>query len=427
MSEWKEERLKSIAEIRISNVDKKIYPNKSIVRLCNYMDVYRNDYIENNISFSIGSADDNQLQKFSLKKGDVIITKDSETPEDIAIPSVVVEKVNDVVCGYHLAILRPDSDKIEGAFLMQALKLPQLRRYFYSVANGSTRYGLTIANIEGAKIRYPSIPLQRKISDIIYNTDCVIQKTQSIIAKYQAIKQGMLQDLFTRGIDVKTGKLRPTYKEAPKLYKKSKLGMIPKEWEMELLIDCCNRISVGIATSSSRYFANSGVLFLRNQNIKENYIDLSDTMYITRSFADANSSKYLKEGDVITVRTGYPGISAVVSAELHGAQTFTTLITTPNTLYLNSYYLSYFINSDFGRKQVQSLQGGGAQQNLNSRALETMKILKPNLNEQKIIVQKLKSIEENIKKEQSYLQKLQQLKSGLMNDLLSGKKKVNLN
>jgi len=77
------------------------------------------------------------------------------------------------------------------------------------------------------------LPTQRKIARILSTADAVIEKTQAAIVKYKAIKQGMLHDLFTRGIDPATGKLRPTYEDAPELYKDSKLGWIPKEWEVE--------------------------------------------------------------------------------------------------------------------------------------------------------------------------------------------------
>ena len=108
MSKWKEKYLTEIADIRVSNVDKKIYPNKSLVKLCNYMDAYSNDYITSKISFSIGSADENEIKRFGLQINDVIITKDSETPDDIAVSAVVVEEIENLICGYHLAILRPD-------------------------------------------------------------------------------------------------------------------------------------------------------------------------------------------------------------------------------------------------------------------------------------------------------------------------------
>ena len=97
MSEWKAEYLKGLVDIRISNVDKKIYMNEASVKLCNYMDAYENDYLTSKISYSNGSANSSEIQRFSLKTGDVVITKDSETPDDIAIPSVITEEIEDLI------------------------------------------------------------------------------------------------------------------------------------------------------------------------------------------------------------------------------------------------------------------------------------------------------------------------------------------
>ncbi len=98
-----------------------------------------------------------------------MITKDSETPEDIAVSSVVIEELENVVCGYHLAILRPVNDELDGKFLMLKLKQPELKNYFYSVANGSTLYGLTIVNM---KMQRFNIPLYQNSSNCSILSTC---------------------------------------------------------------------------------------------------------------------------------------------------------------------------------------------------------------------------------------------------------------
>ncbi len=201
--EWEIENLHQVCDVRVSNVDKKIYPNKTIVRLCNYMDAYNNDFITNGLNFSEGSANTNELSRFSLKKEDVIITKDSETPDDIAIPSVVYENLNNVVCGYHLAILRPNIEKISGIFLMYYLKLSNVQRYFFKIASGSTRYGLTIGGIQSTWISYPFTKEQKEITKRLIRIDNLIKKEQKILAKHQKIKKGLMQDLLTGKVEVR--------------------------------------------------------------------------------------------------------------------------------------------------------------------------------------------------------------------------------
>ena len=223
-SNWKEVTLKDIIQLKVSNVDKKIYPEKKLVKLCNYMDVYKNRYITRKLPYSIGSASTSEISAFGLEKGDIIITKDSETPEDIGVASVVIEDVENLVCGYHLAILKPDNNESSSEFLMHLLHLPEVQQQFYRLASGSTRYGLTKGAIESLKLEIPKNKnVQTKIARILTTLDKVIEKTKAAIAKYEAIKQGLMQDLFTHGIGA-DGKLRPSYADAPELYKESELG-----------------------------------------------------------------------------------------------------------------------------------------------------------------------------------------------------------
>ena len=290
MSEWIKSPLGQITDIRVSSVDKKIHKDKSLVKLCNYMNVYTNSYICKGDSFQVGSADSNEISRFLLKPDDVVITKDSETPDDIAIPSIVSESIDNLVCGYHLAILRPNQSMLDGAFLMHKFKLPEIKKYFYQVANGSTRYGLTINDIEDTCIYAPtSLAEQRKIAGILSTVDTVIEKTEATIAKYQATKAGMMQDLFTRGIDPSTGKLRPRQEEAPELYKQSELGWVPKEWEAKPLGEYLQFISYGFTNPMPE--TESGPHMVTATNIYDGEIQIETSRKTSQTSFDLLSSK----------------------------------------------------------------------------------------------------------------------------------------
>lgn len=111
---WKERKLKFLAKIRTSNVDKHIVDSETPVSLCNYTDVYYNEHITSDLPFMQVTATESEIQRFGLKEGQVLLTKDSESWDDIAVPACVAESMFNVVCGCHLAIVDPCDSEMSG-------------------------------------------------------------------------------------------------------------------------------------------------------------------------------------------------------------------------------------------------------------------------------------------------------------------------
>lgn len=206
LQNWIEKRLVEIAGIIVSNVDKKMVSNEKSILLCNYMDVYKNRYLSKKHRFSKGTADENEIRKFSLRENDVIITKDSEVPDDIAVPAVIMEYIEHLVCGYHLAILRPKKEFIDGKLLMNLLRHNMVNRQFSQKANGITRYGLTKGTINEVLINFPSSKNEQlKIVSIILSIDQKIRSDEFYLGKLIKLKSGLMQDLLTGKVMVKVG------------------------------------------------------------------------------------------------------------------------------------------------------------------------------------------------------------------------------
>jgi len=202
---WEVLQINDCIDPIMSNVDKHIYDNEIKILLCNYMDVYDNRYLGKNISFSDGSVNASEMQRFSLKPQDVIITKDSETPDDIAVPTVLIENIENLICGYHLCILRSkDFQKLNGEFLMLQLQIQEINNQFARKANGSTRYGLTIDAIETVFLKIPTdINEQLEIANRIKSMDNKILTEQIYLHKLQQIKAGLMADLLSGKKEVK--------------------------------------------------------------------------------------------------------------------------------------------------------------------------------------------------------------------------------
>jgi type I restriction enzyme, S subunit len=221
----------------------------------------------------------------------------------------------------------------------------------------------------------------------------------------------MMQELLTKGIG------HVEFKDSP-------VGRIPVGWEVKPLEELCSLVGVGIASSTTHAYTNIGVALLRNQNILRDGIRKTDMLYITEEFSEQNSSKKIFKRDVISIRTGYPGVSAVVPDEFDGCHSFTTLISRPIESLLNSDYLALLINSDYGQTFVTGGQAGGAQQNLNSSVLKAFPVILPPLEEQKAIFNTVEAVSIKLRLIIERKNKILATKKALMQDLLTGKVRV---
>ena len=125
-------KLGEIAEVLISNVDKKIKPNEQSVLLCNFVDVYKNYAITSKMTdaFMAATASKSSIEKFTIKKGYLAITKDSETRDDIGIATYFADDFDNLLLGYHCALIKPDSTKVYSKFLNAFMQSPFVRKYF---------------------------------------------------------------------------------------------------------------------------------------------------------------------------------------------------------------------------------------------------------------------------------------------------------
>jgi type I restriction enzyme S subunit len=151
--------------------------------------------------------------------------------------------VNQHVCTIRLS----NPNLADAKFLSSVLSSPIGQNQIFRLNAGGNREGLNYQQLRSFEIPWPT-PFERvKIAKILTTVDNLVEKTEALIAKYQAIKQGMMHDLFTRGVD-EHGQLRPPYEEAPEVYKESELGWVPREWEVVPLVN--------FAAGSSGAFVN---------------------------------------------------------------------------------------------------------------------------------------------------------------------------
>lgn len=176
-------KLGDVATVEISGVDKKITDGEKNIRLCNFVDVYYNwaiTTVQHN-AFMLATARPNEISKFQLRKGQVALTKDSETRDDIGISTYIADNFDDVILGYHCALISPNKDILDGRYLNALLHTDYAKKYFACNASGSgQRYALSVEALNSFPI--PAIPLkeQKRIGKILSVLDKKIELNKQI-------------------------------------------------------------------------------------------------------------------------------------------------------------------------------------------------------------------------------------------------------
>ena len=265
---WDAKPLRSAADYFVSNVDKVPDDDERSVRLCNYTDVYNNEFITLAIDFMQVTASEAEIARFGLAVDDVIITKDSESWDDIGVPALVRETADNLVCGYHLALLRPFKQEMDGAFLFRCLQAKPVRMQLELAANGVTRFGIPKSEIRTMRVPVPPLAQQRAVTDYLdretARLDALVVAKQQVLRLFAEKRQALITRAVTRGLDP-SASLRDS--GIPWL------GEIPAHWEIKRLKHISPHITVGVVVNPSSYVTPDGVPFLYGSDITEEGIN----------------------------------------------------------------------------------------------------------------------------------------------------------
>jgi type I restriction enzyme S subunit len=292
-ADWDMQPVKRVTDVSLSNVDKHTVEGEKSVQLCNYVDVYKNERITTDIAFMTATASDEQIRRLSIRLNDVIITKDSESPHDIGVSALVAEEMDSVVCGYHLALLRPHPQKMDGSYLNWAMQSDYIRTRFSTQAVGMTRYGLGKYAIENTALVIPCVPEQSAIATFLdretAKIDTLIGKQEKLIELLQEKRQAVISHGVTKGLDPNVP-LKPSGVEW--------LGDVPEHWEMKRLKFVAS-VQGGVAKGRDLGDAETiEVPYLRVANVQDGYLDLEDVARI--KILESELERYsLRSGDVL--------------------------------------------------------------------------------------------------------------------------------
>jgi len=365
---------------------------------------------------------------YELKLNDILLTVVGTLGR-----SALVSGVDKFTIQRSVAVIRSDINNLLPSFLRYFICDDYFQNQLSLRSNATAQAGVYLGELASIDVQFPSIPEQRKIAKILSTVDNLIEKTQALIDKYHSIKQGMMHDLFTRGVD-KNGQLRPSYEEAAHQYKESELGWIPKEWEVATfnnLLGSGDLLGIqdgnhGEIHPKSSDFVDHGVPFVMANNLSDGKIDFDSCHFITHQQYSSLRIGFSKPGDVLLTHKGTIGLAAVVYDD-----TPEVMLTPQVTYYRVSdvsriqreYLYYYFLTSTF-QSILASLSEQTTRKYLGITEQKKLSIVVPSASEQRAVIEKLSSLFSVVGRERKYLLKLKELKAGLMQDLLTGRVRV---
>ncbi|MDG4868664.1 restriction endonuclease subunit S [Guyparkeria sp. 1SP6A2] len=316
-------------------------------------------------------------------------------------------------------------DGLDGRFLLHYFRSKAFHSEVKKYTKGSAQPGLNLADVEKMVVKYPvAVCEQHKIAQILDTLDTQIRQTEALIAKLETVKQGMLTDLLTRGID-ENGQLRPPPKEAPELYKESPLGQIPRGWDYASWGECTESWAMGPRFSAEKYTEDGNVATLRTTDMDSEGGVNHATMPIAQLDLRGLEQHILRVGDFVITRSGTCGVCGVFHGHnlpvLPGAFLIRFRFDTSK---LDAEFMAMLMNSHVGRPLVARNAEGGVQKNLRGTSLLKISFAKPPVGEQVEIRLRVESVAGEIENLRADLRKLGSQKSGLMDDLLTGRVRV---
>ncbi|MEO7864034.1 MAG: restriction endonuclease subunit S [Nitrospirales bacterium] len=355
-----------------------------------------------------------------VRNGDLLITKDG-TIGKVAYVTNCPEKA---VLNSGVFLLRCADGSYNHRFLYHLLRSSLFDEFLRLNLAGSTINHLYQNVFERFSFPIPKPEVQKGITAVLDTVDSQIEQTEALIAKYQQIKAGLMHDLFTRGV-TPDGHLRPTYKQAPHLYKESPHGWIPKEWSLEKLGSLAEIVSGVTLGMESETNNDLEVPYLRVANVQDGFFDLAEVKTIRVSRSEFEKLQ-LRKGDVLMNEGGdfdKLGRGSVWNEEIapciHQNHVFRVR---PTLSVLRSHYLAFWSQSEFGKKYfVLNSKQSTNLASINSSQLNRFPVAVPSNKEQCAIESRIFSMIERVTSLSDEALKLQLLKQGLMQDLLTGR------
>jgi len=358
------------------------------------------------------------LDNFLIKENDVLMGLTGDLGK-----ICFVEKAHNLVLNQRVARFLNDEKLIDKKYLYYLISSEEVQETFESFFAGGAQKNISPKKIEEVKYLLPSnINEQKKIAEILTKVDEAIENTEKLIQKYEQVKVGLMQDLLTKGID-ENGNIRS---EETHQFKDSPLGRIPVEWDCDTL-GSIYKMKSGITPSRAEksYFDDNGTNWVKTLDLNEDRLFSTEEKISKKAINFTSISVMPTDSILIAMYGGWEqiGRTSILSKPSATNQAITALFN-PNKQ-LKSEYTMFFLQTNRWRWK-QFAVSTRKDPNITKKDISNFNIAYPiNETEQLYIISKIDSVKKYIDNIKSTLYKLKNQKQGLMQDLLSGKVRVN--
>jgi type I restriction enzyme, S subunit len=327
--------------------------------------------------------------------------------------------------GFKNIVPGPASDSTFFYYLLQRVA-PEMRR----LASGSTFDEISKREFAAIRVPRPPVPEQRRIAEVLDTADEAIRQTEALIAKMKQMKQGLLHDLLTRGLD-ENGELRDPVAH-PEQFKDSPLGRIPRRWEVAELAsrrrDGVPHLKTGPFGSSLKgeHWVEDGIPVITIGALGEGVFYQSELLHVSERTAATLEAYVLQVGDIVFSRVADVGRSVVVTETEAGWIMSSNLmrISLDKALANPFFVRAAIARAEYVKQQIRRFINAGGREVANTGILNSIRFAWPSLGEQSRIVGAVDAHDARIRAEEAYRDKLQLLTKGLMQDLLTGRVRV---
>ena len=358
----------------------------------------------------VATASPTECLRWQLRRGDVLFTKDSETPDEIGIPAFVTEDMPGVLCGYHLARARPNGELVNGAFLTELIRSPRVSNAFARVSNGVTRFGLTLGAANSLPILLPPLPEQRAIAAVLDSIDGAIERKDDVIAATERLRDALLHELLARGVPG----WHSAWKDVPGL------GTMPASWEVVRLGDVAEFQQGGTPPKSRTAYWEGHIPFVTGADLKELHVTRQNARsFLTEEGLNSGATVICKPGSLLLATRTRVGLVGIASETMGASQDITLIAPSDQT---DTSYLYRLLTSKADSLQRRSR--GTTIQGVSREDIASLHIPLPSLPEQQAIASMLDAVDEAVEQARRERAGLQDLKASTSDALLKGRVRV---